>query len=143
MLLVLLGLTTSRLQEKRPWTPETPKSADAEGSAADPMTWERDFDLLIEVEKIPTKGQLLRQAKRDELMEELDQVQRRLDDSKKRLKALDTSYTTDLLMEEMIRQGVPDLQSVEKNLKDQIRKDSARATELQILLKRLDQPGGK
>lgn len=139
--LAVLWLATGALaaQERRPWNTEP--AAEPAGTPAPPtdaMSWQRDFDLLLEVDNKPTRDQVLRVARREALVKERDALQARLDDDKKRLATIQNSYSTEALLQEMIRQDVADFQSVQKNLTDDVRETSRRLTEVRAQIKRLD-----
>lgn len=142
ILLMLIALPPALTQERRPWSPEAPKPPEAEAQGFDAMAWERDFDLLLEVENIPTKGQLLLQARREALQNEAERLELKISEARKLQRTLETSYTSEALLQEMIDRGVPDAASVQKNLKEEIRRDGQRLGEIRAQLKRLDQTGG-
>lgn len=129
-------------QERRPWSAEKPAPQGEESAAIDPMTWERDFDLLLEVQNIPTKGQLIASAREAALIQERDSEQAKLEDVKKRLALLQGSYTTEALLNEVLRLGVTDFQSVQTKLEEEIREHSKRINDIDEQLKRLKPPTG-
>ena len=106
------------------------------------MTWERDFDLLLEVQKIPTKGQLIASARLAALMQERESEQAKLDDVKKRLALLQSTYTSEALLNEVLRLDAKDFQSVQTKLEDEIRQHTKRLSEIDQQLKRLKPPVG-
>jgi peptidoglycan hydrolase CwlO-like protein len=70
-------------------------------------------------------------------------VERYLADLKARSASLEGTYTTEALLKEMLRQGVSDLQSVQKNLKDDTDRTQARLFEVQAELARLRREAGR
>ncbi len=122
---------------------DQPPAADKAGPAdLEALAWDRDFDLILELRNVPSGAQLLRDARRQELEKERAELRARVKELQARLDALQGTYTSETLLNEMLRQGVSDMQSATKNLKDQIRKDQARIDDLNQSLKRLAAPHG-
>lgn len=113
---------------------------DAAGLEA--LAWDRDFDLILELRKVPSGAQLLKEARRQALEKEKGELQAKVKELQSRLDALQGTYTSETLLNEMLRQGVSDMQSATKNLKDEIHRDQGRIDDLNQSLKRLAAPGG-
>jgi hypothetical protein len=124
-------------QERRPWAPEKPAAAGSPSSETDPMLWERDFDLLLELKNIPTKGQLLKAARRHALEEEREALLSRQEDLKKRLAQIQGTYSTEFLLNEMMRLDVSDFQSVQAKLRDELKVVTERLTEVEREMRKL------
>lgn len=138
--LAVLGLAWASQgagQERRPWSPEKPASASPPSSETDPMLWERDFDLLLELKNIPTQGQLLAAAQRRALEEEREALLARQEDLKKRLAQIQGTCSTEFLLNEMMRLDVSDLQSVQGKLKEDLRVVSERLVEVDRQIRKL------
>jgi hypothetical protein len=101
------------------------------------MSWDRDFDLLLELKAAPTKAQRDSEARREALEKERAELSDRLEDLQSRLAAIEGTYTSEALMDEMLRQGVGDLQSAQGNLRQWIHKDQERVREIDADLKKI------
>ncbi|MGA9751930.1 MAG: hypothetical protein WBS54_09090 [Acidobacteriota bacterium] len=101
------------------------------------LEWDRDFDLLLEVENQPTRAQILIASRIEGLEKQEESLSKQLADLKARSAALEGTYTTEALLKEMLRQGVSDLQSVQRNLKNDTDRTQARLFEVQAELARL------
>jgi hypothetical protein len=138
----LLAMPLAWSQERRPWSAEKPAPQGDDSASIDPMTWERDFDLLLEVQNIPTKGQIMASARLEALTKERDTEQAKLDDVTKRLALLQGTYTTEALLNEVLRLDAKDFQSVQAKLQEEIRQHKKRLSEIDDQLKRLRPPTG-
>ena len=107
------------------------------------LDWDRDFDLLLEVENQPTRAQLLLASRIEGLEKQEESLSKQLADLKARSAALEGTYTTEALLKEMLRQGVSDLQSVQRNLKNDTDRTQARLFEVQAELARLRREAGR
>ena len=107
------------------------------------LEWDRDFDLLLEVENQPTRAQLLLASRIEGLEKQEESLSQQLADLKARTAALEGTYTTEALLKEMLRQGVSDLQSVQRNLKNDTDRTQARLLEVQAELARLRREAGR
>jgi hypothetical protein len=144
-LILAVGLflaSPPRAQERRPWFQEKPSEPEPSAGSTDPMAWERDFELLLEAQNIPTKGQLVSSARMAALLQERDAEEAKLVDAKKRLAQLRGTYTTEVLLNEMLRLEVRDFQSVQAKLEAEIRLHQRRLSEISDQIKRLKPPSG-
>ncbi|MGC8723125.1 MAG: hypothetical protein ACP5VF_04570 [Acidobacteriota bacterium] len=107
------------------------------------LEWDRDFDLLLEVENQPTRAQLLLASRIEDLEKQEEHLSQQLADLRARSAALEGTYTTEALLREMLRQGVSDLQSVQRNLKNDTDRTQARLLEVQSELARLRRGAGR
>jgi|WetSurMetagenome_2_1015567.scaffolds.fasta_scaffold03782_2 hypothetical protein len=101
------------------------------------MSWDRDFDLLLELKAAPTKAQRETQTHRQALEKERAELSDRLDDLQSRLAAIQGTYTSEALIDEMLRQGVGDLESAQNNLRQWIHRDQERAREIDAELQKI------
>ncbi len=107
------------------------------------LEWDRDFDLLLEVENQPTRAQILIASRIEGLEKQEESLSKQLADLKARSASLEGTYTTEALLKEMLREGVSDLQSVQRNLKDDTDRTQARLFEVQAELARLRREAGR
>jgi FtsZ-binding cell division protein ZapB len=108
------------------------------------LAWDRDFDLLLELRDAPTRAEVEAAARRQALTEERDRLSRHLADLQSRLDALQGTYSTETLLNEMLRQGVSDMQTVVANLNREIKAAKSRIAGIDDRLKRFyPQPGAK
>ena len=105
-----------------PWEPGAGAAAGAPAPAAgeESLSWDRDFDLLLELKDVPTRAELDREARRQALMEERERLARALGDLQSRLDSLQGTYSTEILLNAMLRQGASDMQTVVANLNREI-----------------------
>lgn len=117
--------------------PPEPAPQPAAKPQEEAMSWDRDFDLLLELKAAPTKAQRETEERRVALEKERVEVSDRLDELQSRLAAIEGTYTSEALMDEMLRQGVGDLQSAQNNLRQWIHKDQERAREIDAELQKI------
>jgi hypothetical protein len=109
---------------------------------AEALVWDRDFDLLLELTNEPTPAQLALESKRLAIEKERQVLVARRLDLSRRLESLQGSYTSETLLNEMLRLGVSDLQAVQKTLRDDLKRTDDRIQDLDFQLKRLKTPSG-
>ena len=107
------------------------------------MAWDRDFDLLLELKNEPTREQRERGARRAGLEQERRDLLQRMDGFRSRLADIEGTLTTETILNEMLRQGVADMQTAWENLRIWIRQDEDRVKEIDAGLQRLAFEGGK
>lgn len=88
--------------------------------------WERDFDLLLDSGEVPGPEALALAARKADLEAERDRLQQKLDDLRQRQSSIQGSYTTEALLEEMLRQDAHSLQAVQANLAAWIQETEAK-----------------
>jgi hypothetical protein len=126
-------------------TTSLPQKGQAEGgmsSGAEALAWDRDFDLLLELTNEPTPAQLAKESKRMAIEKERQALIARRQDLNRRLEALQGSFTSETLLNEMLRLGVSDLQAVQKTLRDDLKRTDDQIQDLDFQLKRLNTPSG-
>lgn len=101
------------------------------------MSWDRDFDLLLELKAAPTKAQQESEERREALEKERAELSGQLDDLQSRLAAIEGTYTSEALINEMLRQGVGDLESAQNNLRQWIHRDQERVREIDADLRKI------
>jgi len=122
-----------------PATPSTPQAVDPSTEA---MAWDRDFDLLLELNNAPTKTQTIQEDKRKALLQEREKVLAHMTDLEARLAAVEGTYTTEAVLNEMLRQGVGEMLTAQDNLKRWIKEDDDRLKDLDAKLQKLAYRGG-
>ncbi len=101
------------------------------------LLWERDFDLLLDLKNIPTHAEILRESRIQALRQERQTLRKRLAELQARSAAIQGTFTTEALLNEMLRQGASSVQQVQKNLKDEMDKITTRMREIDDQLRRL------
>ncbi len=108
------------------WSASVPGAEPAPASGADrkaheasnmDLRWNRDFDLLLDMGNVPTVQQQKDAARRKALLKERSALEDRLADLESRLASVEGSYTSEAVLQEMLRQGVSDMQTAQNNLK--------------------------
>lgn len=135
-----MALTSLSVLASASFFAQSPGPAPANPQAAprdEAMTWDRDFDLLLELNAAPTKAQQAAEERRQALEKERADLADRLDDLQSRLAAIEGTYTSEALLNEMLRQGVGDVQSAQANLRLWIRKDQERVREIDAELQKM------
>lgn len=125
-----------------PAVPPADSGAPAPG-ADEAMAWDRDFDLLLELKNEPTKAQRETATRRADLEQERRNLLAQLDDLRARLAAVEGTYTSEAILNEMLRQGVADMPAAQENLRSWIRRDEARVKDLDARIMRLAAQGGE
>jgi hypothetical protein len=120
-------------------TPSQPPASSATPAFAgdDALAWDRDFDLLLELKNEPTRAQREMDARRAGLFKERGDLVERIDAFRARLGAVEGTYTTETILNEMLRQGVADMQTAQQNLRTWIRQDEDRVKEIDARLQKL------
>lgn len=113
--------------------PKTPATA----SSDEALAWDRDFDLLLELKKSQTKAEGEAAARRAGLLKEKETFQAGLTDFRFRLSSIEGTYTTEAILNEMLRQEVSDMQLARENLRGWIKRDEAQVREIDAQLKHL------
>ncbi len=103
---VVLALLCGSALQAAAWaqTPATPTAPQAVDPSTEAMAWDRDFDLLLELNKAPTKVQTVQEDKRQALVQEREKVMAHMTDLKARLAAVEGTFTTEAVLNEMLRQ---------------------------------------
>jgi len=137
--LLLVAVSPGVAQTPAGETPPKPQvSSGGPASAGDEaMAWDRDFDLLLELKNEPTRAQREVGARRAGLVQERRELVERIDGLRARLAAVEGTYTTEAILNEMLRQGVADMQTARQNLRNWIRQDEDRVKEIDAALQRL------
>jgi hypothetical protein len=143
----LLRLAVSLLVTAFPAVAQTPSSeahSIPQASSVTPsstgdeaLAWDRDFDLLLELKNEPTRAQREMDVRRAGLVKERGELAARIDALRARLAAVEGTYTTETILNEMLRQGVADMQTAQENLRIWIRQDEDRVKEIDAKLQRL------
>lgn len=120
----------------------TAEGAAPAGPADEAMAWDRDFDLLLELKKEPTKAQREILTRRAALEQERRTLLEQLADLRSRLAAVEGTYTTEAILSEMLRQGVAGMPEAQENLRAWIERDEVRLKEIDARLLRLSAQGG-
>jgi hypothetical protein len=140
-LAAVLLMATSSTSAQVPADETPPKPQATSGTAAfageEAMAWDRDFDLLLEMKNEPTRAQREIDTRRDGLVKERRDLSDRVDGLRARLAAVEGTYTTEAILNEMLRQGVADMQTARENLRTWIRQDEDRIKEIDAGLQKL------
>ncbi len=140
-LAALLLMAASSATAQMPAGETSPKSQPSSGTATsagdEALAWDRDFDLLLEMKNEPTRAQREMDTRRDGLVKERRDLTDRIDGLRARLAAVEGTYTTEAILNEMLRQGVADMQTARENLRTWIRRDEDRVKEIEAGLQKL------
>jgi len=140
-LAALLLMAASSAVAQMPTGETPPKSQAPSGATAsagdEALAWDRDFDLLLEMKNEPTRAQREVDARRAGLVQERGDLVEKIDGLRARLAAVEGTYTTEAILNEMLRQGVADMQTARENLRTWIRQDEDRVKEIDAGLQRL------
>ncbi len=137
LLLLILWLPLPGREPPAKQPAPAPAETGSQEGLSTALEWDRDFDLLLEAENQPTRAQILIASRIEGLEKQEESLSKQLADLKARSAALEGTYTTEALLKEMLRQGVSDLQSVQRNLKNDTDRTQARLFEVQAELARL------
>ncbi len=84
------------------------------------LAWDKDFDLLLEEAKVPTRGQVALEKQLASLVHDRDMAAKREDSLRQRLQEISGNFTLAALAQELGRQGVSDERTARDNLRRQI-----------------------
>ncbi len=101
------------------------------------LRWNRDFDLLLDMGNVPTVQQEKDTARRKALEKERGELEDSLADLKSRLASVEGSYTSEAVLQEMLRQGVSDMQTAQNNLKREVEQTHKKLDTVNKALRRL------
>ncbi len=101
------------------------------------LRWNRDFDLLLDMGNVPTVQQRKDAARRKALEKERGTLEDRLADLQSRLASVEGSYTSEAVLQEMLRQGVSDMQTAQDNLKREVEQTRQKLEAVDKALRRL------
>ncbi len=86
------------------------------------LSWEKDFELILELQDLPTRGEIKKSKERETLLKVKENLQEEKKVLEKRLDLLRSPIYTDQLYDEMLEEGTNDInstrESIEKKLKD-------------------------
>jgi chromosome segregation ATPase len=134
-LLVAVTPTPLRGQETPP-----PQALEREGASTLALQWERDFDLLYDLEGADPAREAA-ETRRRALELERQGLDARIGALRERLGALEGSYSTELLLREMLTLDVGTLQEVQAVLRRELAAAEGRRKEVEEALRKL--PGGR
>jgi len=134
-LLVAVPPAPLRSQETPP-----PQAPNREGSSALALQWEKDFDLLYDLEGADPARDAA-ETRRKALELERQGLDARIGALRERLGALEGSYSTELLLREMLTLDVGTPQEVQAVLRRELADAEGRRKEVEEALRRL--PGGR
>lgn len=117
-----------------------PQASPREASSGLALEWEKDFDLLYDLEGKDPAGEAA-ESRRKALELERQGLEARIEELRERLGALTGSYSTELLLREMLTLDVGTLQEVQAILRRELADAERRRKEVEETLRRL--PGGK
>jgi len=80
------------------------------------LKWEKDFELVLELACIPTKGQVELERKIASLEEERAALMKKKERLSARLDRLNSTYTSDQLYDEMLEEETTDLSSTKDSI---------------------------
>lgn len=88
----------------------------APGVDLERLKWEKDFELLLEIAGVPTRGQVELEDGIASLEKERDVLVKKKERLAARLERLNSSYTSDQLYDEMLEEETTDLTSTRDSI---------------------------
>jgi len=101
------------------------------------MRWEKDFELLLEIAGVPTRGQVELEQNISSLEKERESLLRKRDRLSARLDRLNSSYISDQLYDEMLEEETMDLSSTKKSISSKLETVEERLGEIEDKLRKL------
>ncbi len=101
------------------------------------MRWEKDFELLLEIAGVPTRGQAELEKNISSLEKEREVLLKRKERLSARLDRLNSSYTSDQLYDEMLEEETMDLSSTKKSISSKLEEVAQRLEEVEDQLRKL------
>lgn len=134
---LLAAASPAALRSQDPPPSEAPEGESASGLA---LQWEKDFDLLYDLEGADPVREAA-ESRRKALEMERQGLEARIAALRERLGTLEGSYSTEVLLREMLALDVGTLQEVQAVLRRELAAAEGRRKEVEEALRRL--PGGR
>lgn len=84
------------------------------------LSWEKDFELILELNNIPTKGEILREKEIESLEKEKRELLDKKERLEKKLQILSNPILTDELYDQMLEEGTRDVSSTIEIIKEKL-----------------------
>lgn len=101
------------------------------------LTWEKDFELILELNNVPTRGEILKQKEIESLEKELKELLLEKEYLNERLSKLDKPILSSELYEEMLKEDTRDISSTKEKIREKLNKVEERISEIKTSLKKL------
>jgi len=102
------------------------------------LSWEKDFELIIELNNIPTKGQVKIKDEKSALEKEKSELLKKKEILEKRLEILNNPVFTDKLYDEMLLEGTNDVSSTKESIQKKLDIVNERLDEINSKLRKLN-----
>lgn len=109
----------------------------APGVDLERLKWEKDFELLLEMAGVPTRGQAELEGGIATLEKEKDSLLEKKRRLSARLERLNSSYTSDQLYDEMLEEDTMDLASTKESISAKLAALDERLEEIDAGLRKL------
>ncbi|MCX7830156.1 MAG: hypothetical protein N2445_03725 [Acidobacteria bacterium] len=101
------------------------------------LSWEKDFELILELNDIPTRGQINFKAEKESLEKEKNDLLKKKEILEKRLEILNNPVFTDKLYDEMLLEGTNDVSSTKESIQKKLNSVNERLDEINRKLRKL------
>lgn len=102
------------------------------------LLWERDFELILELNNIPTKGEILREKEIESLEKEKRELLDKKERLEKRLQILSNPILTDELYDQMLEEGTRDVSSTIESIKKKLNTVNEKIDEIDNKLRKMN-----
>lgn len=102
------------------------------------LWWEKDFELIIELNGIPTKGQIKLKDEISALEKEKSELIKKKETLERRLEIFNTPVFTDKLYDEMLSEGTNDVSSTKESIQKKLDIVNERLDEINSKLRKLN-----
>lgn len=101
------------------------------------LKWEKDFELILELNDVPDKGTVKFKKEKASLEGERQLLIERKESLEKRLELLSAAYSSEELYEEMLEEETTDLSSTKESISKKLEVVKEKLNETEYRLKRL------
>lgn len=102
------------------------------------LSWEKDFELIIELNNIPTKGQIKLKDETALLEKEKSELLKKKEILEKRLEIINNPVFTDKLYDEMLAEGTNDVSSTKDSIQKKLDNVNEKLDEVNRKLRKLN-----
>jgi chromosome segregation ATPase len=102
------------------------------------LKWEKDFELVLEINNVPTKGQIALENSINLLENEQASLTKKKEKLQQRLEILNSTYSSDMLYDEMLEEETRDLASTKESISKKLAAADERLADIEDKLKKLN-----
>lgn len=101
------------------------------------LSWDKDFELILELNNVPTRGEVARKKEKQSLEKEKNELIKKKEILEKRLEKLNNPVFTDELYDEMLLEETNDISSTKESIQKKLDDVNERINEINSRLRKL------